>query len=1481
VVGPALEVVEVLDDAGAINDDAKDGAYDQFQQVVTQTSFPDPRGNLDELDIQESTIRAFLTFGGAMYELDNGDSLYGTYGSSFLAFANSASRAAIIASGPENYAFGAGLLLAFCVDNPLRTDTSSDITVELTGTLTAEDTADEINAAAGETIAYSIEVAPGDTRLVLVSNTYGAGSSLTIRASSGAAGILYSGLPLSGVEEYRIEGCGFRGQDDGDVDTTTPWIEFFRGEEYMDGVAAGAAAWQAEGNLRDELDVFTNARAAARTYSGVSPDVPLQAATAVLPGDIFYADGAQVGTTAEVIEVQQDRFRLGVLDSENSVFDDDGVPTSRVYTEFEVGNLFDGTPLAPQYCWFGAQGLVEGNIVPTPVAAALTGSTEASAALFGYLVGGPVATANFPLLIGNKRLYLRATVDGVRGAEQTVLFSGTFNSMADVAAAITAQATDIIATSYTDVTAAEQYLTLQTGATGADQAVEVSETGAFNAVTDLEMDAASRSGGSGVGVDAEFSTQAFVTGGPDDGETPGPYVFPLVGGELLDYTVTDRNGTTLSLAYTLDAADVGAPAANTWAGLAAHLNAGGNGTALPANGMPNCPMVEFIGDDTANARGLTIRVLEGGSGTAIDVDEATTHANFSFAGARVAATADIVIAGGDPGAAAAITVDTTELGGAARVSAAAGGGPTDWVITAGDIPATIASLAAGLSAHPDITAVDNGVDTVTVTVATTGWRGNLCTIVSSDFTNMTIQGGAVIAFLTGGTATSTQTALIGPATAGGDILTVDTAAVGGSQVDYEAGGVDWVGNGAAGASSLVTAINTGPQNGEVYAHNLDAVGAAQATVTLYALNPDGYLATLCWAQTTDFAQINVAGAGDLLEHEFTGGTEDNDNDTGADVLTGEEFAFQLDYNPHEWVVTPANDSLDDLIEMINEEVNDNIVATAGGTNTRQLVLTSLLLGQASRVEVLADTASRIITSAALGMATPNHEADGSGRPNPDFYLDLNLSVVIGAQILRDTVTGIPFDNDYLGTSDIYLQYHALRLDLSPSADSPALLIVEDTTTLESILDPLTADNPLGLGLFFAKLNAPGVSVAGLGVDEVTAAMPEGTLTAYTQAAEFLESEEVYALAPLTHEEVVHQLFKTHVDYMSGSDLRGERIVFINPEVPDEEAPTTAASGTDGNSTGADNQFIVDENPHTALVAAGVANPAVMPVSDGVYLEITVGGEQRRYNLSAINGALVTINLTFAAGENDDSFYSTETLLAGLLISVDWAIKVRGDALVVAGVSDLDGIATAVATVASTYADRRVYYVFPDSVTAELDAGTAALPAYYACCAIAGMVGQLVPQQGFTNYPMTGFTGVTGSNDIFKDSLLDEIAGGGVYILIQEADGAPVICRHQLSTDVTSIETRELSITKVVDFTAKTLRTGLRNFLGIYNITPAFMDTLTTVVDGMLDFLKQGGVLIGASLNSISQDTTNPDTVLIDVTLEVPYPCNYIRVTLVV
>jgi hypothetical protein len=64
------------------------GAYSQVGKTITQSSFPNPRANLDELDIQESTVRPFMLTGGVLSELLMAP------GESFLAQSHGSSRAA-------------------------------------------------------------------------------------------------------------------------------------------------------------------------------------------------------------------------------------------------------------------------------------------------------------------------------------------------------------------------------------------------------------------------------------------------------------------------------------------------------------------------------------------------------------------------------------------------------------------------------------------------------------------------------------------------------------------------------------------------------------------------------------------------------------------------------------------------------------------------------------------------------------------------------------------------------------------------------------------------------------------------------------------------------------------------------------------------------------------------------------------------------------------------------------------------------------------------------------------------------------------------------------------------------------------------------------------------------------------------------------------------------------------------------------------
>jgi hypothetical protein len=185
----------------------------------------------------------------------------------------------------------------------------------------------------------------------------------------------------------------------------------------------------------------------------------------------------------------------------------------------------------------------------------------------------------------------------------------------------------------------------------------------------------------------------------------------------------------------------------------------------------------------------------------------------------------------------------------------------------------------------------------------------------------------------------------------------------------------------------------------------------------------------------------------------------------------------------------------------------------------------------------------------------------------------------------------------------------------------------------------------------------------------------------------------------------------------------------------------------------------------------------------------------------------------------------------------------------------------------------------DDVTGEVSAYVP-VPGYYLACAVGGQVSGESPEQGHTNLPIAGVNFLRNSSEFFSQAQLNTIAEGGNYILHQASDSAPISCRHQLTTDMSTIEARELNIRKVVDFTAKFLRNALTPYIGTYNITSAFIKLATSVCNGVGIFLTREGVINDFKLTSIVQDTVNPDTVKVEFKILVKYPVNYITVDLV-
>jgi hypothetical protein len=376
----------------------------------------------------------------------------------------------------------------------------------------------------------------------------------------------------------------------------------------------------------------------------------------------------------------------------------------------------------------------------------------------------------------------------------------------------------------------------------------------------------------------------------------------------------------------------------------------------------------------------------------------------------------------------------------------------------------------------------------------------------------------------------------------------------------------------------------------------------------------------------------------------------------------------------------------------------------------------------------------------------------------------------------------------------------------------------------------------------------------------------------------LEAYEVYAIAPLTHDVSVGQVFNTHVSVMSSPENKGERIALFNPSQPSSRPDTLIASGLDGNTLSSNTFDTGVANLGSLLLSAGLDPTGSFLVETGLFLDL---GDGQKYSVQNISGSIVTVKTSgFLSGENDDGYYATTT--APTSLQAPFVLRVRGTSLSLTdGSVDKESLATTYAATASAYGNRRFWQIIPDRCAATLSGLEQIIEGFYMSAAVAGMIGKQPPQQSFTNFPMTGFTRVLGSNGYMSERQLNICAGGGNYVIVQDEDGAPLISRMALTTDLTSIETRTDSITKVVDFVAKFMRRGLKNFIGRFNITQGFLDTLGQVIQGLLGFLSDAGVLIGSHLNNLVQDEDAPDTVLIDITLDVPFPCNYIRLTLVV
>ena len=446
----------------------------------------------------------------------------------------------------------------------------------------------------------------------------------------------------------------------------------------------------------------------------------------------------------------------------------------------------------------------------------------------------------------------------------------------------------------------------------------------------------------------------------------------------------------------------------------------------------------------------------------------------------------------------------------------------------------------------------------------------------------------------------------------------------------------------------------------------------------------------------------------------------------------------------------------------------------------------------------------------------------------------------------------------INAAKLFVEHRALLTTYAASIES-----LRSISSVSTLLGPIDPDNPLAQGVYDALLNAQNQLV-------YFVAIPTNDLAGYSNAIKLAEkSDKVYGLVPLTFDKSVQDLFVSHVNAYSTPEMGRWRVTWL--AIPDTKTSVLI-------------DLKSDENPFTGTITD---DPTL---TGNQYKLLTVEGATFLTSGVRANDS-VRLNFRLDPDGNvifDEYFVdkvrtnTTLTLTRSLSAPIFTPVKVQ----VVRNYTKSER-ASNIAALAGGYSNRRVRAVFPDSykyngVTKQ---------GYFAAAGLAGLRSGVVPHQGLTNTEFLGADDLSKVVLEFSQADLDTMAEQGVWLLTQEIIGATPYVRHQLTSDTSSLNTSEDSITTNVDNISYALKKTLAPFIGRYNVNAENVAVIRAAIVAELTFRASNTATArsGNQLTSftpkddilvIAQNATYRDRIDAEVRLNIPYPLNYINLRVI-
>jgi len=558
-------------------------------------------------------------------------------------------------------------------------------------------------------------------------------------------------------------------------------------------------------------------------------------------------------------------------------------------------------------------------------------------------------------------------------------------------------------------------------------------------------------------------------------------------------------------------------------------------------------------------------------------------------------------------------------------------------------------------------------------------------------------------------------------------------------------------------------------------------------------------------------------------------------------------------------IIPTN--LNSTTNTLRAEPGDKVVFTYLDSNTTaqvftssiQTVVTSLGLNGTVTNFTLVDSLPTSVQSSGtqVVLVAVQKTYNDQQVPNTNPFLS-TVQIDTTNTGIAGTVTvksGVSLIYGPVVSGSVYIAYNALRTDLANR-----VLTINDVLDLEGQLGTISDANPLALAIEIALANTTGRIRA--------IAIASNDLAGHEAALVAAEGERLYFLTPLTQDQSIIAVYKAHCVQMSTPVNAAWRVTIANTAMPLIQdigiySATSPNSNGGANVTTLVSGAYVLEASNATFIADGVAPGDTVYFTAATATPTQVGAHTV---LSVISNQQLILNTTAPA--TAISYYVTRSM-------------------------SRTQTAESVAAVSSGFNVNRVWHVQPDMVGVSVNGVTKYLPGYYLCAGLAGMGAGFAVQQGFTNVGVAGVVDLQHSNFFFSKADLNTMAGAGTCLFVQDTQGGIPYCRHELTTDMSNINYREILKVKELDFLSYFYYDKLKSFIGSWNITPSSLNTLRQTIVAGSELIKSqslpkvGPVLLSYNITTLQQDPINTDTVDCVMTVAIGTPLNYIDLALTV